>query len=152
MIRPAVIALALLAGPAIAIAQDKPADIPAASNAGVDRQAETGQPPKRVRSVTLTRNEKCPESSTTEVVICTTIEDPYRIPKALRESGPIPGPRQAWTNRVAADEQTGRVAAGLPDTCSPVGSGGATGCSRAALQAWSAEQRAKRNGQDPNQP
>lgn len=145
MIRTAIAAFALLAGPALAVAQDKPA-------APVDRQAETGQPPQRVRSVTLTNGQKCPESSADEVVVCTTVEDPYRIPKALRGSGPIPGPRQAWTNRVAADDQTSRAAAGLPDTCSPVGSGGQSGCSRAALRAWTAEKRAQANGQDPNQP
>jgi len=146
MIRTAIAAIALLAGPAAAIAQD------AAPQAAPDKQAETGQPPQRVRSVTLTKNEKCPPSTNTDIVVCTTVEDPYRIPKALRDSGPIPGPRQAWTNRVAADEQTSRAAAGLPDTCSPVGSGGQSGCSMAAARAWAAEKRAKANGQDPNQP
>ncbi len=56
-----------------------------------------------------------------EIVVCTTVDDPYRIPKALRGAGPIPPARQSWVNRVAADEQTSREAAGLPDTCSPVG-------------------------------
>lgn len=137
MFRTALAAITLLAIPAGAIAQDK--------------QAETGQPPKRIRSVTITPNEKCPPSTGDEIVVCTTVEDQYRIPKELRGSGPIPDKNQAWTNRVAADEQTGREAAGLPNTCSPVGSGGATGCSQSAARAWAAEQRAKRNGQDPNQ-
>jgi hypothetical protein len=145
MIRPAFIALALLAGPAVAAAQD------AVPPTGTDKQAETGQPPKRVRSVTLTRGEKCPTSTETDIVVCNTIEDPYRIPKALRDSGPVPGPRQAWTNRVAADEQTSRSAAGFPGTCSPVGSGGQSGCSATAARAWAAERRARANGQDPDQ-
>ncbi len=134
MIRTAFAALVLLAIPAGAIAQDK--------------QAETGQPPKRVRSVVLTTpDQKCPESTADEVVVCSKIEDPYRIPKDLRGAGPIPPARQAWTNRLAADEQTAREAAGLPNTCSPVGSGGQTGCSQAAARAWAAARRAKANGQ-----
>ena len=134
MIRTALAAVALLALPATAIAQDK--------------QAESGQPPKRIRSVTLTTpDQKCPESTGDEVVVCTRIENPYRIPKELRDAGPIPPKRQAWTNRVAADEQTGREAAGLPDTCSPVGTGGQTGCARAAARTYAAEKRAKANGQ-----
>jgi len=137
MIRTAFAALAVLALPAAAIAQDKPAD--------------SSQPPKRIRSVTLTApDQKCPPSTGDEVVVCTTVGDPYRIPKELRGAGPIPPNRQAWTNRVAADEQTGREAAGLPDTCSPIGSGGQTGCARAAARAFAAERRAKKNGQDPD--
>ncbi len=137
MLRSAIAALALLSAPAAAIAQDK--------------QAETGQPPQRVRSVTLaSAKEKCPPSTDTDIVVCNVVDDPYRIPKTLRDSGPIPDQRQSWVNRVAADEQTSRVAGGLPDTCSAVGSGGASGCSMAAARAWAAEQRAKRNGQDPN--
>ncbi|HEX4694010.1 hypothetical protein [Sphingomonas sp.] len=138
MIRTAFAALTLLALPATAIAQDKSAD--------------SSQPPKRIRSVTLTTpDEKCPPSTGDEIVVCTTVDEPYRIPKALRGAGPIPPNRQAWTNRVAADEQTGREAAGLPDTCSPVGTGGQTGCARAAARAFAAERRAKANGQDPNE-
>jgi hypothetical protein len=143
MLRSAIAALALLSAPAVAIAQDQ----------APDKQAETGQPPQRVRSVTLTSaKQKCPPSTGTDIVVCNVVEDPYRIPKTLRDSGPIPDQRQSWVNRVAADEQTARVAGGLPDTCSAVGSGGASGCSMAAARAWAAEQRAKRNGQDPNAP
>lgn len=136
MIRIAFAALALVAVPVGALAQQ-----------ATDKQAETGQPPKRIRSVILQPDQKCPQSNSEEIVVCTTVEDPYRIPKALRGAGPIPPARQSWVNRVAADEQTSREAAGLPDTCSPVGSGGQTGCARAAARAWAAEKRAKANGQ-----
>lgn len=132
-----VFALALIALPAGAIAQSKAADT---------SQAQ----PKRIRSVQITPSQKCPESTGDEVIVCTTIDNPYRIPKELRGSGPIPNHRQAWTNRVAADEQTGREAAGLPDTCSPVGTGGQTGCSRALARQFKAEKRAKADGDDPN--
>ncbi len=134
MIRTAFAALVLLALPMEAMAQNK--------------QAETGQPPKRVRSVTLTQpDQKCPESTADEIIVCSKVEDPYRIPKDLRDSGPIPSSRQAWTNRLAADEESARTAAGLPNTCSPVGSGGQTGCAQAAARAWAAARRAQANGQ-----
>ena len=139
MLRSVIAALALLSAPAAAIAQDK--------------QAETGQPPQRVRSVTLSSpQQKCPPSTSTDIVVCNVVEDPYRIPKTLRNTGPIAPQRQSWVNRVASDEQTAREAGGLPNTCSAVGSGGATGCSQAAARAWAAEMRAKANGQNPNDP
>ena len=129
-------ALVIVAGPAAAVAQDK--------------QAETGQPPERVRSVTITGDQKCPPSTETDIVVCNKVDNPYRIPKALRNTAPIPTQRQSWVNRVASDEDVARTAAGLPNTCSPVGAGGATGCSQAAARAWAADRRARRNGQDPN--
>ena len=138
MLRIAFAALTLLAVPATAIAQDK--------------QAETGQPPKRIKSVTITSTERCPESTADEIVVCNKIDNPYRIPPALRDSGPIPSKNQAWTTRLATDEQTSREAAGLPDTCSPVGSGGQTGCARAIARQFKAEKRAKGTSEDPNQP
>lgn len=136
MIRTAFAALVLLAVPASALAQ-----------ATTDKPAQTGESVKRIRSVTLQPDQKCPPSTGDEIVVCTTVEDPYRIPKPLRGAGPIPPARQSWVNRVAADEQTSREAAGLPNTCSPVGSGGQTGCSQSAARAWAADRRAKANGQ-----
>lgn len=139
MIRPILAAAILLALPTGAIAQDK--------------GAGDGTAPKRIRSVTLTSpTEKCPPSTGDEIVVCTTLDNPYRIPKELRDAGVIPNNRQAWTNRVADDEQTGREAAGLPDTCSPVGTGGQTGCSRALARQFKATKRARANGQDPDAP
>ncbi|MEO5937790.1 MAG: hypothetical protein ABIQ43_02135 [Sphingomonas sp.] len=138
MLRTAFAALTLLALPLTAIAQDK--------------QSESGQPPKRIKSVTVSATDKCPESTADEVVVCTRVDNPYRIPKELRDSGPIPSKNQAWTTRLATDEQTSRAAAGLPDTCSPVGSGGQTGCARAIARQFKAEKRAKGTSEDPNAP
>ena len=89
MIRTAFAALTLLALPVGAVAQDK--------------QAESGQPPKRIKSVTISATDKCPESTADEVVVCTKVDNPYRIPKELRDSGPIPSKNQAWTTRLATD-------------------------------------------------
>lgn len=138
MIRTALAALTLLALPVSAVAQDK--------------QAESGQPPKRIKSVTIGATDKCPESTDEEIIVCNTVDNPYRIPKELRGNGPIAPSNQAWTTRLATDEQTSRAAAGLPDTCSPVGSGGQTGCAREAARAFKAAKRARGTNEDPNAP
>jgi hypothetical protein len=131
MIRPLLLA-ALIAMPTVAVAQT---------------DASAGTPPQRVRSVTLNAGQKCPQSTSEEVVVCSTLEQPYRIPKQFRDSGPIPAQNQAWGNRVATADQIGRVAGGLPDTCSPVGTGGQSGCALATNRQWAAERRAQRDAE-----
>jgi len=148
------VAMALLASPGVAFAQSTAAPTaPAASSS--QQQAESGQPPKRIRDVTLTTGQTCPKAEDGEVVVCRTLEDPYRIPKPLRDQHPIAPQNQSWVNRAATMDEVGRKAGGLPDTCSPVGSGGATGCTAQMLRQWTAEQKAKRRGQpvdDSTQP
>ena len=122
-----VLAAALVAAPTLAAAQ---------SNA----------PPQRIRSVTITRGQRCPPSQPGEVVVCRTEDEPYRIPAPLRNDGPVAAANQSWVNRAATVDQTSRVAGGLPDTCSPVGTGGQTGCAQAYAQQWAAEKRAARSG------
>ena len=112
--------------------------VPAAALA---QQAETGQPPQRIRNVTVQRGQECPKSTTEEVVVCTTIIEPYRIPSKLRRSEPTAA-NQSWVNRTAYADGVGRRAAGLPDTCSPVGTGGQSGCGLAWNNAYGAEKRA----------
>ena len=127
MFRPLIIAV-LLAAPAVASAQ----------------QAETGQPPERIRSVTLTGTQTCPKSVGNEVVVCSRInpDEQYRVPKALRNQAEPTAANQSWVNRAASVDQVSRVAGGLPDTCSPVGNGGQTGCALAQNRAYAAERRA----------
>lgn len=110
-------ATALLATPAIA--QDKPQD-----------------PPKRVRSILLYGQEQCPKSTDPdEVVVCANAgESPYRIPKSLRDQPNETAAAQSWTNRVETIEEVNR--SGLPNSCSPVGTGGQTGCTRQMIQQW----------------
>ncbi|ATY31630.1 hypothetical protein [Sphingomonas psychrotolerans] len=93
-------------------------------------------PPKRVRSILVYGDEQCPKAeSPDEIVVCANAgESPYRIPKRFRDQ-PKEGPTSnAWTNRVESVEQFNR--AGLPNSCSPVGTGGQTGCTRAAIRQW----------------
>ena len=129
MLRPT-LALALIALPVAAFAQDQ--------------QAQTGQPPQRVRSIQLKPGEKCPPSTSTDVVVCGTMSEPYRIPKELRDAYPIPAQNQSWVARTQTADDIGRTAGGLPDTCSPVGSGGQSGCALQANKQWVAEKTAEK--------
>ena len=113
--------------------------LPAAAGA----QTQSAQPPQRVRSVTIAKGQKCPAAVGNEVVVCQTLDQPYRIPRALRDEAPIPAAGQSWANRAASVDQTSRVAGGLPDTCSPVGTGGQSGCALQDNGQWAAEKRAE---------
>jgi hypothetical protein len=104
----------------------------------------TTPPPQRIRNVQLQRGQACPPAQGDEIVICDTIEEPYRIPKQFRDEDPVPAQRQSWTNTAAALDETSRRAGGLPDTCSPIGTGGQSGCALQANRAWAAERRAQR--------
>ena len=113
-----------------------------------EAQAASGQVPQRIRSVTITRGQACPKSTGNEVVVCSTLDEPYRIPPALREPA-NPAATQSWVNRQATIDDVGRVAGGLPDTCSPVGTGGQSGCALAINKQFAAEKRGRANGQQP---
>ncbi len=107
-----------------------------------------GDPPQRIRSVTLQKGERCPPSTGNEVVVCSTIGEPYRIPAPLRDSGPIPAANQAWANRASAVAENSRVAGGLPDTCSPIGTGGQSGCALMRNREWATARRLEAQGTD----
>lgn len=115
-----------------------------ASAPALAQEAQTGTTPERIRSVTLTGDQKCPESTAEEVVVCSRIDpdEQYRVPKELRDAAEVPAQNQSWVNRAATADQIGRVAGGLPDTCSPVGTGGQTGCALALNRAYAAEKKA----------
>jgi len=112
----------------------------------VDDQAATGQPPKRIRQITLNAGESCPKSTADEVVVCGTLNgnEQYRIPKRFRNDGPIAAQNRSWVTRAQFVDEDGRRAAGIPNTCSPIGLGGQTGCARQAAQQWAAERAQRR--------
>lgn len=96
--------LAFLAAPAVA--QDNPGD--------------------KVNMVDVYGEESCPQSSPDVIIVCRRLNENerYRIPESLR-SDPNSPKNESWTNRIQAYEMVG--ASGIA-SCSPVGSGGATGC------------------------
>lgn len=90
-------------------------------------------PPQRIRNLQLRPGEACPQAAEGEIVVCGQIDEPYRIPKQFREPPPSPA-NTAWAVRSERLMEDGRV--GLPDSCSPVGTGGLTGCNRQLLNQW----------------
>lgn len=153
-----VVALSLVALPlAGASAQSQPDSdtnvrtlAEAEASAKPDRTlADSNTPPNKVRSVMLVGDQKCPPSTGNEIVVCSHIDqgDLYRIPKQFRR-GPPSAANNSWVNRAAVADQVGREAAGLPDTCSVVGSGGQTGCTLQMLRAYSADRREQKREQE----
>jgi len=117
----------------------------AATPAAVVAQ-DGGQPPQRIRSVTLQPGEKCPESTANEVVVCGLADqEQFRIPKALRDEPKTDV--ESVSQVVKMDRVMQDTRRTLPGSCSAVGTAGQTGCAQAAAQAWSAEKRATATGQ-----
>ena len=115
-------------------------------------QATAGQPPSKIRSVTLTGNQKCPVSTVPdEVIVCARVApgEQYRIPKEVRNEGPIEQKDQSFAAKQDRLDEVGRAAGGLPDSCSPVGTGGQTGCTQQLLQRSAAD---KQDGSIRRQP
>jgi hypothetical protein len=101
------------------------------------------EPPKRTREVIVYGNDPCPEVQSNEIVVCgrRPENDRYRIPKELRRRGERPS-ETAWGSRVQGLEDAAR--AGRPNSCSPVGSYGQTGCTQEMVRQWYAERRSRR--------
>lgn len=133
MMKHGILAALLLSAAAPAIAQP-PAGTPQADTAiaqpsGVpetDPGPET--PPTRMSTLVVYGDDPCPRSSADEIVVCAREPESerYRLPRRFRESPPDDAATESWTNRAATLESVSRV--GTPNSCSPVGSGGATGC------------------------
>lgn len=106
--------------------------------------AASAQAPQRIRNVQLTGDAQCPKAAGDEIVVCSRISpnEQYRIPKELRNTAEPAAQNQAWANRTTTAEVVSRAAAGLPDTCSPVGTGGQSGCAMMYGRQWAAERRA----------
>ena len=103
--------------------------------------ADTGTPPARMSSITVYGDEPCPKSSGDEIVVCAREPESerYRIPKRLRDKAVDPVGARSWTDRVAGVEEASRPQ--RPNSCSPVGAAGETGCTQAMLRQWFAERR-----------
>lgn len=85
-------------------------------------------PGEKVNQLIVYGDDPCPPSQSGEITVCArkSESERYRIPEALRESGDLQK-NESWNNKVLAYETVG--AAGI-NSCSPVGSGGWTGCSQ----------------------
>ncbi len=117
------------------------AALPALAPAGAQGNAAARQQ-ERVRHVVVYGREPCPRGSGDEVVICARrpAEERYRIPRAVRNRTPLPGPGStSWAERARSIERVGRT--GI-QSCSPVGPGGYTGCWNQMMDAYRAERAA----------
>jgi hypothetical protein len=93
------------------------------------------EPTGRTVTVTVYGSDPCPKARDGEVVVCGRRPDNerYRIPKELRKKGERPS-ETSWASRAQALEEASR--AGRPNSCSPVGTNGQTGCFQQMLRQW----------------
>lgn len=107
--------------------------------------AQSGSPPQRTSVLYTYGDEPCPEPQGDEIVVCAQQPESerYRVPKELREEirEDVPAGGGSWAS--AVDGYTnGAAAASRPNSCSPVGSYGFTGCAAAAMREWFEARRA----------
>jgi len=89
----------------------------------------TPEPGKTI-SIIVYGNDPCPPGKNDEIVVCARQPESerYRIPKRFRDKKQDAAPNNSWANKVRSTEDASRTAAGIPDTCSSVGTGGQSGC------------------------
>ncbi len=89
----------------------------------------TPEPGKTI-SIIVYGNDPCPPGKDDEIVVCARQPESerYRIPKRFRDKKQDAAPNTSWANKVRSTEDASRTAAGIPDTCSSVGTGGQSGC------------------------
>ncbi len=87
-----------------------------------------------VNSVIVYGDQECPVPTAEEIVVCVRQEDPYRIPKPLRQSESKQN--EAWAQRVAANRDVGSTGVG---SCTVIGPEGQTGCTAAIIEQAYAE-------------
>jgi hypothetical protein len=121
--------MAVLAGGVAAAGAASAADLGAA-----------GTPPEKVAELTVYGSDPCPRSSGDEIVVCARMPESerYRVPKRLRNQRKHDVPSTAWGARGVQElEYVSRV--GRPDSCTPVGTFGQSGCMDQFLSSWRAE-------------
>lgn len=88
------------------------------------------KPPERISTLLVYGNDPCPRSAPDEIVVCARQpeNERYRIPKQLRKQAYNEARDGSWAGTAKVLEYVSRQ--GRPDSCSPVGSYGQTGCFR----------------------
>lgn len=95
---------------------------------------------EKVNQLIVFGDDPCPASNDGTITVCARKDEAerYRIPTPLRGIDPNTVSHQAWTEKVRAYETVG--AFGI-NSCSPVGSGGASGCVSRLIDRAYAEKR-----------
>ncbi|MET0373117.1 MAG: hypothetical protein ABW128_02535 [Rhizorhabdus sp.] len=117
-------------------------------SAATERPALPGEaPPPRVSTLVVYGDDPCPRSKDEEIIVCARQpeSDRFRIPKQFRKKKAEDGSGQSWTERTRTLDMVSKK--GLPNSCSPHGSGGQTGCMRQFLEAARAEREAAKQGE-----
>lgn len=96
----------------------------------------TPTPEKPTVSILVYGDDPCPAAKGDEIVVCSRQPESerYRIPKRFRGKKESVAGNNAWSNKVSADDAASRTAAGVPNSCSAVGTGGQSGCYSQFLQ------------------
>ncbi len=128
--------LAILASPALAAAP------PPSAAEGAPEASGT-----KISTLVVFGDDPCPRSKDDEIVVCARQpeNERYRIPKALRNKKKEEV-TQSWVERARTLDMVSQK--GIPDSCSPIGTGGQTGCMRQFLDRARAEREAARKAQD----
>jgi len=132
--RLAFLALTAACAAAPALAQQPGVPVPGAAAAAPETDV-------RVNQLIVYGSDPCPQSEDpNEVTVCARLpeDDRYRLPPNLRENPNDPA-SQAWAGRAIELSYVGRTGA---ESCSPVGSGGFTGCFNQIVNQARAERRA----------
>ena len=105
--------------------------------------AQSGPPPQRTSVLYTFGDDPCPEPQGDEIVVCAQQpeSDRYRVPKELREElkEDVAVGGGSWASTVEGYDNIARAT--RPNSCSPVGTYGYTGCASAALRQWFEERR-----------
>ncbi len=108
----------------------------------------------RTISIIVYGDDPCPAGKGDEIVVCARQPESerYRIPKRFRGKKAEQSPASnSWANKFRTTEDASRTAAGLPDTCSAVGTGGQSGC-QAQFLSQAAAQRREQKAEDAATP
>lgn len=94
---------------------------------------------EKVNQLIIYGDDPCPVSTVEQITVCARKDEAerFRIPAPLRDNPNDPR-NESWTDKVKAYETVG--AAGI-NSCSPVGSGGASGCTTRLIHDAYAEKK-----------
>lgn len=114
-----------------------------AAPAAADDGARNTPPQRKVSQVDVFGDDPCPKGVGDEIVVCARKPESerFRIPAPIRQQQKNAARKdQSWVARTRDIDETGRAT--MPDSCSPVGSGGQTGCTAAMFRDYAAQRKA----------
>jgi hypothetical protein len=145
--------IAAMAAPIAAYAQaPTAAPVPASPAKPADAGKQPVDNDAKTVSIIVYGNDPCPQSQGDEIVVCAREPESerYRIPKRFRGKKEQAAPNNSWANKSTGADEASRTGAGLPDTCSAVGSGGQSGCFHQFQSQMAQQRRLQKQQQQDN--